>query len=338
MSEESDSLPRLLTDLNGWYALTMLGVGLRTGLLEALLAGPGDAADLARRADVEERNALEWLRAVTAAGYATYESGTFSATAETVGTFGPEFPADARGIIDWTWEVPDCFTEVIEAMRTGSGVDPAAYANVGAAAGRINAPTYAAVLISEWIGQVPGLAERLSAGAAVAEIAPGNGAAATLVARAFPRSRVVGYDVGAPEPSPDRPDNFELRVADARDLPDDGPFDFVYCLDALHHLGDPTRSLAQMRKILAPDGVLMLAETDLTGDLAQDVQHPFATITYSSGVLYCLQESLAAGGGPHSGGDGRPWIEEALAEVGFDDVSVTASPTGFAIFVATAGR
>ncbi|MGA9716348.1 MAG: hypothetical protein WBQ48_11005, partial [Aeromicrobium sp.] len=63
MSEEPDSLPRLLTDLNGWYALTMLGVGLRTGLLDALLVGPGDAAEMARRAEVDERNALEWLRA-----------------------------------------------------------------------------------------------------------------------------------------------------------------------------------------------------------------------------------------------------------------------------------
>lgn len=330
-----ESPPRLLTDLVSWYAMTMLGLGLRTGLLDALLAGPGDAATIADRASIDERNALEWLRAVTAAGYATHASGTFSATPETVATFGADFPIGARGVVDWTLEISELYPEVMAAMRTGTGVAPASYGAVGAAASHVNGPTYVAALVPEWINGVPGLADRLAQGGSVAEVAAGSGQAAALVATAFPQARVVGYDVAPGTPS-DAPDNLSMRVADARDLPEEGPFDLVYCLDALHHLGDPARSLAQMRKVLAPGGVLLLAETDLSGDLDQDFEHPFATIAYSCGLLYCLQESLAAGGDPHSGGDGRPWIEAALAEAGFEEVSVAASPTGFAVFSAAA--
>jgi hypothetical protein len=45
MSDASHAQPKFLTDLFGWYSMTMLGLGARTGLLDALQQGPGTAAD-----------------------------------------------------------------------------------------------------------------------------------------------------------------------------------------------------------------------------------------------------------------------------------------------------
>jgi hypothetical protein len=48
-----------MRDLFGWYSMTLLGLDLRTGLLEALLEAPGAAEEVPARAGVDQRNAFE---------------------------------------------------------------------------------------------------------------------------------------------------------------------------------------------------------------------------------------------------------------------------------------
>ena len=66
------TLPLFLEHLIGSLALVLLGLGRRTGLLDAVLAAGGTAEELAARAGVDARNADEWLRGMTAAGYLTH--------------------------------------------------------------------------------------------------------------------------------------------------------------------------------------------------------------------------------------------------------------------------
>jgi SAM-dependent methyltransferase len=334
--EASDQTPSLLRDLLGWYSFVLLGLGMRTGLLDALVAGPGTAAELAARAGVDERNAFEWLRGVTAAGHALHQDGSFSLSPETELQLSPHFPVDMRAVVDVTLEAPAVFDDVVDAVRSGAGVPPSAYAAVSAAGARINTPTYAAALVQEWIPLAHGMSDRLRAGGSVADLAAGNGDAAALVAAAFPASRVFAYDL-MPTTRTEAPENLTLRVADVRELPDDGPFDLVYCLDAFHHLGDPAPMLLQARSVLAPDGVLMIAETGMSGDLDQDVAEPLALIAYGAGLMYCLQESLSTGGGGYSGGDGTQWVVDALSQAGFSSIEVSHSPTGYAVITASPG-
>ena len=56
----------------------------------------------------------------------------------------------------------------------------------------------------------------------------------------------------------------DLRVADLRqlDLPD-ASLDLVLCHQTLHHVGDQERALAELRRVLVPGGVLLLAESCL---------------------------------------------------------------------------
>src|SRR5262249_41364887 len=66
--------------------LTVLAsIGDRLGLFKDLAAhGPATSAELAARADVQERYAREWLSAMAAGGYLDYDptSGRFSLPAE----------------------------------------------------------------------------------------------------------------------------------------------------------------------------------------------------------------------------------------------------------------
>ena len=335
MTEQAHGPPTFVRDLFGWYSMVLLGLGRSSGLLDALLSGPGTAPEIADRAGVDARNALEWLRGLTVAGHATHHNGEFAIDDTTAMVFSAAFPVDAGAVVDFTLAAPALYTDVIEAMTSGNGVASSTLASLSAAAGGANGPTYAAALVDEWISGVPGLAELLEDGGAAADLAAGNGTAAALVARAFPRASVVGYDV-VPSAREDLPPNVEMRVADARDLPADGPFDLVYCLDSFHHLGDPGVVLKQALKVLVPGGVLMIVESDLTGDIDVDVANPFAVVVYACGLLYCLQENLAAGGSGHSNGDGPAWIVEAMTAAGFGDVKIVASETGYNVITGRA--
>ena len=124
---------------------------------------------------------------------------------------------------------------------------------------------------------------------------------------------MVGYDL-SPQTLPDLPPNVSVRQVDARNLPDEGPFDLVYCLDSLHHMGDPVAVLEGVHRALAPGGVVFVAENDFTGDLDQDVENPSALIAYTSSLLYCLQEALAGGGVVHSCAEGTGWVVDAMEQ------------------------
>jgi SAM-dependent methyltransferase len=329
VADQEHAPPKFFTDLVGWYSLTTLAIGSRTGLLDALCAGPGTVDEIADRAGVDRRNALEWLRGVVAGGHAVVEGNDFALSPETAAVLGPGFPVDARAVIDFVDGIPSVLPEVADAIRDGSGVRPEVYQDAfHGAVGRVNTPTYAAALVDEWITGIPGIADRLRSGGSVADLASGNADAAAIVAGAFPAARVVGYDLVAPERD-DLPPNVELVRADAHDLPTDDEFDLVMCLDSFHHFGDPVAVAGGARKLLRPGGAFLVVESGLSGDLARDAGDPFALIVFACGVLYCLQESLAAGGSGNTAGDGPTWVADALAEAGFADVTVTPSPTGY---------
>ncbi len=53
-----------------------------------------------------------------------------------------------------------------------------------------------------------------------------------------------------------------VAVADGQRLPvRDGSVDLVWCIHVLHHLEDPVAALAEIRRVLRPQGHLVLAET-----------------------------------------------------------------------------
>ena len=101
--------------------------------------------------------------------------------------------------------------------------------------------------------------------------------------------------------------------------------------DTLGGMSDPASVLTGVHRALAPGGVALVAENDLTGDLDQDAQDPSAVIAYASSVIYCLQEALAGGGVVHSCAEGTQWVIDAMEQAGFAEVTIHHSETGYAI-------
>lgn len=180
---------------------------------------------------------------------------------------------------------------------------------------------------------VTGLAERLAAGIRVADVGCGTGHAANLLARAFPRSTVTGYDIGTDAIAAARAEaaeygltNATFEVLDVTGLPAEPPLDAVFAFDAIHDQVDPRTVLYRIHAALRPGGVFVMMDIKAESALEDNVDNPVAPWLYGISTLHCLTVSLAHGGA----GLGTVWGEQLartmLTEAGFRHIEVYDVP------------
>lgn len=106
------------------------------------------------------------------------------------------------------------------------------------------------------------LGRRLRPGETVLDAGCGTGWAAAGLHRAVPGLRVVGCDLSAGMLGRAREAGaWPLVQADAARLPlPDGRVDVLVCRGVLHHLPDVAGALAEWRRVLRPDGVVVASE------------------------------------------------------------------------------
>jgi ubiquinone/menaquinone biosynthesis C-methylase UbiE len=180
---------------------------------------------------------------------------------------------------------------------------------------------------------VPGLAARLGSGARVLDLGCGTGHAINLMAKEFPASTFVGYDLA--EDAIDRAEreraeadlaNARFVVLDAAELPPDPPFDVITVFDAIHDQVVPDVVLRRIREALSPDGVFVMVDFKFSSHLENNIANPFAPLYYALSLMHCMTVSLAEGGA----GLGTVWGEELarqmLSDAGFGSVEVVDSP------------
>lgn len=102
----------------------------------------------------------------------------------------------------------------------------------------------------------------------VLDVGCGTGYAVRQLATMVPKGRAAGVDIspGMIEQakrlaSEELVERVEFRVGPASDLPfSDGTFTHVLCTNSFHHYPDPLRALAEVRRVLAPDGRFLVLE------------------------------------------------------------------------------
>lgn len=319
----------------GHVLITMIGIGHRLGLLDALAAGPATGAEVAARAGVAPRYAQEWLGSLVAGAIAVYdaERRTYAfapgyaplLTGATAANIAPSAEMQIR-LTGMAGEVGDRF-------RDGAGIPAAVYAErAGDSLGGSRRHLYDEKFVDGFLGAVPGLTGRLRAGARLLDVGCGPGQVARLVADAFPASRVTGVDVVPEAIDRARADaggtrpNLGFRVGDAAQLAEDGEYDVVTAVDVVHDLARPAEALDGIRRALAPGGVFVMIDISFSADLAELAGDAGAATAFAVSVLHCLPISLHDGGAGLGAMWGRERAVEMLAAAGFGPVEVFPSP------------
>jgi SAM-dependent methyltransferase len=314
----------------------MVDIGHKTGLFEALASGPATSRELAERARLDERYVREWLGAVATGGLVDYDpaSETFTLPPEhavcLTGGSSRNLAANSQVLAmlaQRLGRVAGCF-------RSGGGVpyaefrpDFTEYQDVS---WRL---LYDGLLIKGFLPVAKGLPERLRAGIRVADIGCGTGHAINLMAREYPASTFVGYDIGRDAIARAQAEareygltNARFEVLDATRLPTESKFDLITSFDAIHDQRDPATTLRRIAGALAPDGIYLMLEPRAATRLEGNLGNPFAPYIYGISVLHCMTVSLAEGGT----GLGTAWGEDKaramLADAGFTAVEVFEAP------------
>jgi SAM-dependent methyltransferase len=321
---------KVMGDFAGAFSALLVRVGEQNGLFKALAEGPADSAALAARAGAAERYVREWLAAMAAAGYVTYEpaSRQFSLTpaqadlfaAEDAAFYVPPFADMLLGA--WNDE-----SKITAAFRSGAGI-PWAERDTCVFCGmeRCSRNTTAAFLVEHWLGELEGAAKRLETGAKVADIGCGRGGAVLAMARRFPNSAFYGFDLhdasiahAAQAAREAGLANAHFAVAAAKTFPG-GDFDLITIIDALHDMGDPVGAARHIRQALAPDGIWMVVEP-VAQDRLEDNLNIRGQLAYAASACVCIPASLSQEVGLALGAQAGPArLTTVLNEGGFSRV------------------
>ena len=180
---------------------------------------------------------------------------------------------------------------------------------------------------------VPGLPDKLEAGVDVLDIGCGAARALNLMARHYPQSRFVGYDIsqegidaGRAEALAQGLRNLRLDVADVTDLQEVAAFDLITAFDAIHDQAHPDQVLLAIYRALRPNGVFLMQDISASSDVAKNADHPLGTLLYTISCMHCMTVSLACNGHGLGAMWGREKAREMLAEAGFKRIRIHDLP------------
>ncbi|MDH4075013.1 MAG: class I SAM-dependent methyltransferase, partial [Acidimicrobiia bacterium] len=304
-------------------------VGDRLGFYRALAeAGSGLTADeVARRTDCHPRLTREWLDGQAGAGLVSFdpEADSYALSPEAALVLAhedsPAFLAGGTGTFEAIYHA---IPKLMGAFKGNGGLawgdhHESLYAGVA----RFFRPGYRTNLVAEWIPAMDGVAAKLADGGAVADIGCGFGHSCTVLAEAFPKSEIWGFDFHAPSVEAARANVAELGLGGrvqfdvASSTSYHGSFDLICFFDCLHDMGDPVGIAHHARSRLAPGGSVLLVEPfALDGRAANLAGNPAAAFFYHASTFLCTPSSLAQdvgrGMGAQSGESGmRAVFEEA---------------------------
>lgn len=323
---------RALQILNDGMLTLLLSVGHQTGLLDTMAEHERVTSDeLAQAAGLDKRYVREWLAGMTVGGIVEHdaEAGTYVLPPEHAACLtraaGPD---NLASFAQYTALFGELEQRVVECFRKGGGVNYSEMPRFQALQAEESAQIHDAGLIEVTLPLVEDLVDRLRGGIDVIDVGCGHGHAATLIADAFPASRVTGIDISEQGIAAARAEAERLRVGNVRFEQRDAlslepaAYDLVTAFDVIHDLPKPAETVAAINAALRDGGVFLMVDIAASSHLHENLEHPLGPALYTASIFHCMTVSLA-NDGP---GLGTMWGEQAalalLETAGFRNVKI----------------
>jgi ubiquinone/menaquinone biosynthesis C-methylase UbiE len=163
------------------------------------------------------------------------------------------------------------------------------------------------------------LRQKLETGIRVADIGCGSGGLSLLMAKEFPNSSFVGFDISqfALARANERLEGSGLTnvsFVDPREvsIAEWEKFDLVCTFDCIHDMTHPTEMMQTIRQSLHDDGVWLLVDIKAHDSLELNVtKNPMASLLYGISVLSCMSSAMST---PDGEGLGTLGLSGAKAE------------------------
>jgi len=326
---------RFVDAINQAGVMLMTSVGHRTGLFRAMADGrPRTSRELADEADLDERYVREWLAALAT-----------GRVVELVDDERYRLPPERAALLTWAGEGENLAAfaqyipllgsvedEIVECFREGGGVPYDRFDRFHRIMSEDSAQTVLAGLHEDILPLVPDVSERLEDGIRMLDVGCGRGLALVELARTYPESEFVGYDLseeavgfarGKAEEAGLENVRFEVRdVSDFDVTAEPDAFDFVTTFDAVHDQKDPAAVLRGIARTLRPEGVYLMQDIRASSHVGDNLDHPLGPFLYTISCMHCMTVSLAQDGAGLGTMWGRETATAMLRDAGFESVEI----------------
>jgi len=323
----------LFTKLEGAVTSGMVHLGDHLGIYRALKDAPRPltTAELAAATGCHERWIREWCYNQASAKLINTSSrpsnppsiddDTFYLSPEQAAVLADDqHPAFGMGMFHRLPQTMASLTHMPESFRTGIGRNYDSHGPEGAVGiERSFEPWTNHNLISNVLPQLDGVIDTLNGTARVADIGCGAGGAVLLMAKHFPSSSFVGYDIStyALTRATERLHGSGLTnacFADPRDtpLPTDHSVDFITTFDCIHDMTHPAQMMGAIREAISDDGTWLLVDIKAHDTFTLNAtKNPMAPLMYGISVLSCMSSAMSA---PDGAGLGTLGLSAGTAE------------------------
>jgi len=194
---------KILSDFGGAASSILVYIGDKLGLYRAMsdFGKPITSQELANLTGTSERYIREWLANQAAGGYLTYDplSQRFTLPFEHAQVLANESsPVNAVGGFQIMMSLYRDEAKILEAFKTGKGIAWGDHdKDLFEGTGKFGRLLYTANLVSSWIPALDNgkVEQRLKQGGLkVADIGCGHGVSTTLMTKAYPNSKLYGFD------------------------------------------------------------------------------------------------------------------------------------------------
>lgn len=324
-------LERASEIINAGTQAVMLSIGHRSGLFDTMAQmPPATSAEVAEAAGLNERYVREWMASLVTAGIIDYqpESACYHLPPAHAACLTRGAPLGNVAVfaqfVALLGEVQD---QTLRLLESGKGTAYQDYPCFHDIMAEDSAQSVVASLIDTVLPLVDGMEQRLRQGIDVLDAGCGKGLALIELARHFPQSRFVGYDLCADtiEAATHKAAGLglgnvtfavqDMALFDARER-----FDFITTFDAVHDQKQPAALIRKLQQALKPGGVYLMQDIGGSAKLENNIDFPMASLLYAMSLSHCTPISIGQGGE----GLGTMWgwetAQAMLEESGFQQI------------------
>ncbi len=332
-----DFATRLINILNGGTLSLMISIGHKTQLFDTMSKlyekqQFATSAEIAKATNLNERYVREWLGAMVAGQIVDYDESTdgYSLPQEHAALLTRAAGIDNFAMffqyISLMGMVED---KVVDCFYKGGGVPYSQYPKFQELQAEETSRIFDARLIDQIIPLDDGLKDRLERGIDALDVGCGRGHALNVMAKAFPKSTFVGYDISAEgikaakeEASKMELSNVKFEVKDLSLMNESEKYDLITAFDAIHDQAQPTNVLRAIYNALRNgsdqvDSLFLMQDIAASSYVNENKSNPLAPALYTISTMHCMTVSLASNGEGLGAVWGRQKAVEKLREAGF---------------------